>query len=319
MAPALKAETSFGRIFGLWTRNSGGFLVFCLIVLVGFPLLRDLRTPAMVVGTRTDQCRLSIAQTSGTVCVRNDVWNSILAVDRRLWSQITQDARQVEGQIVRNGYNRSYGNDNLWDRKRNDYVLSVWRPTMSCPHESRVEGGGDGGKWACGIEALARKAREGGGCLVYSPGSNNKFDFEADLLERLDNNCEVHVFDHTVREWRTPKSTKIITHSFAVTSEALEVRGSQFKSYQTIRRILGHQNRFIDIFKIDIEGGGYDVLPEVFRDTNPVEQILVEVHMTSATRQRIGVTDDLLYHSRKPPRHLTRIGHSSRLIFQPPG
>jgi hypothetical protein len=252
-------------------------------------------------------CGRSGAQTRGAVCVDDDVWNGILAEDKRSWGMIAAGVRHVDGKIVRDGYNRSYENDDRWGRKRADYSLSVWRPTLSCPREARVGAAGDGAKWTCGIDNLARKAKARGDCLVYSLGSNNNFDFEKDLLDRLDDNCEVHVFDHTVQVWRTPKSTqRIFTHSFALTSEEqAKAKGSPFKSYQEIRRILGHEKRYIDIFKIDIEGSEYEVLPEVLKDTaHPVGQILVEIHFSAAAIRSIGASDDLLYHFRNASYHM---------------
>jgi Methyltransferase domain len=251
-------------------------------------------------------CGNAGVQTGGAICVPDAIWRSIQAEDARAWRRIDAGVTHKDGTPIRKGFKHSYEDDSAWNHHLSSYILSKWMPTLSCPQAARVGADGDGAKWTCGVENIARNAIRGD-CLVYSLGSNNNFDFESDLLERLGDNCEVHVFDHTVTTWKPPSTTKNIhTHSIALTSEAgAKARGSPFKSYQEIRKMLGHETRTINIFKIDIEGSEYEVLPEVLKDAeHPVGQILVEIHMTQHAARSIGATDRLLYRFRNASYHM---------------
>jgi hypothetical protein len=90
-------------------------------------------------------------------------------------------------------------------------------PSFQCPHHvERIGALGDGGKWVCGVERLARQKK----CVVYSFGAspsrrhaknaegadcrryvytgiNGESSFEAGLLERAPG-CEVWGYDFTV-------------------------------------------------------------------------------------------------------------------------
>jgi hypothetical protein len=58
------------------------------------------------------------------------------------------------------------------------------------------------------------------------------------------------------------------------------------KSWSTIIDELGHRNRTIDVFKIDIEGGEFDLFPALFTaDARSLpQQVLVEVHLNPPTK-----------------------------------
>jgi hypothetical protein len=236
------------------------------------------------------------------------MWRDIMLEDVRAWARISSTVRIVDGRPVRDGYYHNYAAvRHEWDPRRIEYMQAVWVPTLSCPLQSRLGEAADGGKWVCGVEHIAEQAARNQSCLVYSFGSNNQFGFEEELLRRLDDKCEVHVFDHTVTTWTLPNTTnRIHTHGYAITSEAdAKVRGKPYMSYDQIRNELGHANRSITILKIDIEGSEYEVLPDVLRNTNALpDQILVETHMSPDARASVGATDELLYLFRNASYHM---------------
>ena len=66
------------------------------------------------------------------------------------------------------------------------FYQAHFEPEFLCAYERRIGRDGDGGKWICDPHRIAQKAAsEGGGCLVYSVGSNNDFSFERELHEQI--------------------------------------------------------------------------------------------------------------------------------------
>ena len=126
---------------------------------------------------------------------------------------------------------------------------------------------GDGGKWICdphsigthpgGVRGAAQLQGSSSpspkGCLVYSLGSSNEFSFEMDVLARHPN-CEIHTFDLGTNPASDPR---IHFHRWGV-AKVDNVEANMY-SLLTIQKKLGHMDRQIDIFKMDIEGSEYEV------------------------------------------------------------
>lgn len=122
-------------------------------------------------------------------------------------------------------------------------------PAYTCVHEERIGPHGDGGKWVCDPE----KIRSSSSCLIYSIGSSNDFRFEEAILRDISNNCEIHVFDHTVKN-ATNKPLNVHFHPWGL---AVRTHGA-LKSLTNIVHQLNHTGRTIDVFKIDCEGCEWD-------------------------------------------------------------
>ncbi|KAH8999881.1 hypothetical protein EDB86DRAFT_616522 [Lactarius hatsudake] len=70
--------------------------------------------------------------------------------------------------------------------------MGLLHPVLPCPHH--VKGVlGDGGKWVCGMEPIAKQEK----CVIYSFGINGGSSFEAALLERAQG-CEVWGYNFTM-------------------------------------------------------------------------------------------------------------------------
>jgi hypothetical protein len=52
-----------------------------------------------------------------------------------------------------------------------------------------------------------------------------------------------------------------------------------FKTWDEITRLLGHQFKTLDVLKIDIEGHEPGVLAELRHDTPLPRQVVIELHM----------------------------------------
>ena len=108
-----------------------------------------------------------------------------------------------------------------WDERRRERQAAmstsdresfdIYEPEATCFDEERFgseiryHAYGDGPKFICGVNFIAKKAATAGGyhhgrnknCLVYSVGSNNQVDFEKAAHKFL-NGCEIHTFDPTL-------------------------------------------------------------------------------------------------------------------------
>ena len=122
---------------------------------------------------------------------------------------------------------------------------------MYIPEE---EGGGGKAesKLVCNPGALAR------GCIVYSFGSANRYDFEDTMLRSAP--CEVHTFDCTIDPDPNRKDPRIHFHKWCLGSPG---QPAPFMALPDIMKALGHAT--VDLLKIDIEGFEYFVVEALYR------------------------------------------------------
>lgn len=174
-------------------------------------------------------------------------------------------------------------------------------PVFVCPHQRKV--GNPAGKWMCDPERWVRLFErrkqafpETGElpCLVYSIGSKGNFRWEEEFMGIIGEKwCEVHIIDPSpVHE--SAEELKMHPHWHY---HAWGMRGTQstknytrrrdfFHDFSTMRNKLGHQNRSIDIFKIDCEGCEWESMPDwLFSDAYPasfefpdLHHVLLETH-----------------------------------------
>ena len=147
--------------------------------------------------------------------------------------------------------------------------------------------------------AERRKKQQGNnaGCLIYSVGSNGDYSFEDGLVDLIGPTaCEIHTFDPDNYARATSERTKNMyyhqwgiknSHSYDFTKEA---RKEKFLSMQETVKELGHENRVIDILKIDCEGCEWASYNDWLK--LDIHQILVETH--GAPSNAHGFFDGLL-------------------------
>jgi FkbM family methyltransferase len=221
---------------------------------------------------RKHPCAISGAATHGLICVQDDLWYRILSDDKIAWDR--QRAKVLN--------QASEGNNPLeadWRLSRCKYLGALWIPTFSCPDEVRVGRAGDGGKWLCGSAALQNSSE--GNCLVYSFGSNNDFSFEEDVIARFGQNCEIHVFDHTVKNWALPDIISIKAHNWGLVGTPEKRKDKdELKTISEIMSLLGHRDREITALKMDVEGAEFSALRDVAQMIGPKpRQIIFEMHL----------------------------------------
>jgi hypothetical protein len=193
----------------------------------------------------TNNCSKSLIESDNFICESDYLWN-----ERKILYQI-QDKL------------------NMQKLSNSQFFLTNWEPNFHCSHARRIGKMGDGGKWVCDLFRLKTRSN----CLIYSAGSNGDFSFETHMKNDLPN-CEIHTFDITLYE--CPKNVCVF-HQIILGNGTFP-QGS--KTWEMIIENLGHQNRVIDILKIDIESGEYNFLPSIFQSskTSFPRQILIEIH-----------------------------------------
>mmetsp|Transcript_3677 Transcript_3677/g.4076 ORF Transcript_3677/g.4076 Transcript_3677/m.4076 type:complete len:325 (+) Transcript_3677:115-1089(+) len=155
----------------------------------------------------------------------------------------------------------------------------LYEPQWSCKDMARIGEVGDGAKFVCDVLELSEDPLP---CIVYSVGSADNFDFENNLLKYAD--CEIHTFD--------PKGTKaenldprIHFHPYAWVHKPRQKHLKTQRTWDQIMKELGHDH--IDILKIDVEGGEYGIIPQVFSSQEgsiPIWQMIMETHFYSKNR-----------------------------------
>jgi FkbM family methyltransferase len=135
--------------------------------------------------------------------------------------------------------------------------------------------------------------------VVYSMGVGNNVAWDVALIERF--GLTVHAFDPTpacigwvgeqalppkfrfhpvgvaardgVARFRAPR--RGFNYTPAASDETSTV-AAPVRRLSTLMRELGHE--YLDVLKLDIEGGEYDVLADLLAESLPVRQLLVEFH-----------------------------------------
>lgn len=184
-----------------------------------------------------------------------------------------------------------------------------YEPLFTCPHVIRVGYAGDGPKWTCDphrIKKIAARRKTDGSkqsdCLVYSVGSEGRYGFEDSLVDLLgpDTVCEIHVFDPG--NYSRPENARrnIHYHAWGLKSSYDKSQptfdGATFMSFPDILRTLGHENRTIDILKVDCEWCEWYSYKDWIQHGD-VRQLLMETHhlpyferTTHWAREGINVT-----------------------------
>ena len=167
-------------------------------------------------------------------------------------------------------------------RDYQDHIYYPYEPTYACPDDTYAGTYGDGIKWICGIRDLTEA------CVVYSFGSGPDGQFELAMLAQTQ--CEVHVFDPTIRAGHiTLNDPRMRFHNFGVAGKdgvmMLQNHGGgphfprDALTLPTIMRRLNHT--FVDVLKMDIEGSEVAVIDHAHKTWGqvfPFGQMQIEVH-----------------------------------------
>jgi Methyltransferase domain len=175
--------------------------------------------------------------------------------------------------------------------------FAPFSPLFQCKDVSSIGGRPeeDTSKLVCGVKNLQE------GCIVYSIGGNNQWEFELDIVKQTP--CSVYTFDCTGprNRFEVPKHDRIHfehiclgTHSQDADSDcsASNSKCGPTMTLQKIQEKLNH-NKAADLLKMDIEGYEIPLFQSWKEASNYPQQILVEVHYMT---QFEDIVDD--YHKR---------------------
>ncbi|XP_042866351.1 uncharacterized protein LOC122249494 [Penaeus japonicus] len=152
-----------------------------------------------------------------------------------------------------------------------------------------------------------------GNCLIYSFGVGGELTWDTAMTYF---NCSVYAFDMTMKTWDNGL-VKDNLHFLALGLGAENIdanlemhnethpshrdkKKSFFRTLETVRGVLDHNDRPIDILKLDIEFSEWDFFESLFRSPEKskilqdVKQIALEIHLddlkhdSAATRVRGG-------------------------------
>lgn len=151
---------------------------------------------------------------------------------------------------------------------------------------------GDGEKHVCmGMFPSATASSDT--CSVVSVGSNNEYDFELDLFDRMP--CEIHVFDCTVQTPTPPdklsKSGRFYFYKLCIGSAEDLEKG--FVTWRTLALLASRNaSRPILSLKMDVEGWEFETLaqiaaPEMQQLQLVPMQIACEIHQRGHTKWNI--------------------------------
>jgi hypothetical protein len=155
---------------------------------------------------------------------------------------------------------------------------------FTCPSLEKIGGLGDGPKWMCDIYRLAGQVKrrrqqaekqsnydpDAKHCLIYSIGSHDgNYKFEDGIVDSLGQLCEIHVFDMGDFDRGAKNTNRGITfHKWGLVSSYSSVNNKATQlgnnitthTFQEMKKLLGHEDRTLDVLKIDCEGCEWYVL-----------------------------------------------------------
>lgn len=159
---------------------------------------------------------------------------------------------------------------------RKFFFQNNWEPTVQCTFEQRLGNTGDGGKWVCDVYRY-REINETK-LLIYSIGSNADFSFERAIKENIPNS-EIHTFD--INDYQCPLN--LCTFHQTLFGDG---KTTNWKSLPMVMKELGHQQRILQILRIEINGDEYDFFDSLFESSTAdgieipyIRQILLKIHL----------------------------------------
>uniref|UniRef100_A0A1I7YSS3 Methyltranfer_dom domain-containing protein n=1 Tax=Steinernema glaseri TaxID=37863 RepID=A0A1I7YSS3_9BILA len=148
-----------------------------------------------------------------------------------------------------------------------DDLYNVLAPEVFCPGLVRIGRLSDGGKWLCNPQKIPYP------CVVYSLGVNNEFSFDSELYAMT--KCQLRAIDKNTMAPHTAQFYSGINATLTAATVATETDASA-STISFADLVKKHGDSRIDVLKIDIEGGEYDVAEQIAEV--PACQILIELH-----------------------------------------
>jgi hypothetical protein len=138
------------------------------------------------------------------------------------------------------------------------------------------------------VDDLKKAAKEQNGCLVYSFGIHDVWDWEEKVAKEF--GCEVHAFDPTMNHAKD-LAPGVTFHKLGLQAEGTDMSTTHAAEYDAIdsklllalpdiMKRLGHDKRTLDLLMMDCEGCEWGVLRHLAcsKESDRVKQIVTEFH-----------------------------------------
>lgn len=182
--------------------------------------------------------------------------------------------------------------------------FAPFSPLLQCKDVTSIGGqpGEDTSKLVCGLKNLQE------GCIVYSIGGNNQWEFELDIVKQTP--CVVYTLDCTGPRdrFQVPEHDRIIFEHICLGSQPEDgqadclsntTKCGSTMTLQMIQERLNH-NKAADLLKIDIEGHEIPLFLSWNDASKYPIQILVEVHYLTTFKELVDdhhTKNGVIYHS----------------------
>ncbi|XP_059154467.1 uncharacterized protein LOC131939956 [Physella acuta] len=147
-----------------------------------------------------------------------------------------------------------------------------------CERKVRMGNLGDGGWEICDDPDVRPTAP----CIIYSYGINYDFSFDDDAARVY--GCHVYSFDPSMARMGNQVNRSEFVHFYRVGlgSKTQVVKNWTLYTHEDLRKMLGHQDKIIDVIKMDIEQYEWNAIPEMITtgQLSQVRQLLVEYHLS---------------------------------------
>ncbi|CAJ0605929.1 unnamed protein product [Cylicocyclus nassatus] len=145
-----------------------------------------------------------------------------------------------------------------------DMTLETKMTVVYCPELVRVGSTNDGGKWICSPFRIPKN------CTIFSLGLFNEITFEQELQYIINKRCKIYAYDSSDQETKTMVLLSGIRTKFRKATIAAET-DLQENEYSLKDLLFEANAEYIEIFKCDIEGTEFTVLPEFLEQHKPAQ------------------------------------------------
>lgn len=134
----------------------------------------------------------------------------------------------------------------------------------------------DGWKFTCGVRLITPP------CIVYSLGSAGNMAFERGVLDR-NPACQIYIYDKEffdAAEWFTKEQlSKVHFKQYFISNEDDDTATPPRRTLSSLMQAVKHNH--IDVLKMDIEGGEWQIIANASTPLPSIGQFLAEVHEDS--------------------------------------
>ncbi|GFR69564.1 methyltransferase-like protein 24 [Elysia marginata] len=198
-----------------------------------------------------------------------------------------KDQRQLSF-LRRNSISHKLANIDI-DQQMNDTQVALTlhsyldNQDTVCRRKIRMGDMDDGGWEICDDEDV----RPVPPCIIYSLGIGKDWTFDEDASRLY--GCHVFSFDPSLGLEKHDRTPHIHFYPWGVGGETrVNGKGWPMFTLGDVKKKLGHENKVIDIVKMDIESSEWSALPEMLssRELDSVRQLFVEYHVVFPASHR---------------------------------